>query len=292
MIKAANPKRFNLSALQMVSVAEPEQNIATIERLLSDLEPIPNQLVLLPENALSFANKAAYLTLAEQIGEGVLQSQLACLAARYQCYLVCGSFPIRPEQSQPQQSGIYTTSLVFSPQGRLISHYHKIHLFDALVSDAKGLYKESDTFLAGQDLQLFDWKNGNKSVKVGLAICYDLRFPSLFQALRDNGAEVILVPAAFTQPTGYAHWLPLLQARAIENQCYVVAANQGGTHPCGRQTYGHSMIISPWGKVLTECYSGDAFIVSEFEKKLIDEIRMAMPVSQHNRFITTLISES
>lgn len=286
-MKEGSNKHFNLSAIQMVSVAEPERNINVIARLLAQLNPYVNQLVLLPENALSFACKESYLSLAEPLGHGYFQSQLASLAQQYQCYLVCGSFPIKRDEDL--QDHIYTTSLVFSPQGKLIAHYHKIHLFDAQVADSNGLYKESDTFLSGQSVQVFDWKNELKSLRVGLAICYDLRFPALFQALREQGADVILLPAAFTQITGQAHWLPLLQARAIENQCYLVAANQAGVHPCGRQTYGHSMIISPWGEVIEKIKLGNGYIQSKFDASLLDEIRLAMPVLQHNRFISNTL---
>ncbi|PKG39650.1 carbon-nitrogen hydrolase family protein [Psychromonas sp. Urea-02u-13] len=269
-----------LSALQLVSGASPECNIETIKKLLISLSPKKNQLVLLPENALLFANREAYLTLAESLGVGVFQRQLADLAKQYSCYIICGSFPIKSEINNK----IYTTSLVFSPTGDLISHYHKIHLFDALVADGQGMYKESDTFVPGKSLQLFDWQTDNGIVKVGLAICYDLRFPALFQALREKGAEVLLLPAAFTQVTGQAHWLPLLQARAVENQCYVVAANQGGLHDCGRETYGHSMVVSPWGEVLDKLEKNEGFVCAPFSKTTIDDLRTSMPISTHNRF--------
>lgn len=275
----------NLSAIQMVSVSSPATNLSCLKKLLEKLSPAANQLVLLPENALSFADKKTYLSLAENLGDGYFQSQLGNLAKQYQCYLVCGSFPIKSRQSDK----IFTTSLVFSPQGKLISHYHKIHLFDALVTDQKGLYKESDTFIAGQDIQLFDyWLDSSVSVKVGLAICYDLRFPALFQTLRAQGADIILLPAAFTKVTGEAHWLPLLQARAIENQCYIIAANQGGLHPCGRETFGHSMIISPWGEVLSQLQLGEGVIQAPFAKQLLEKVRQAMPVILHNRFTNSL----
>jgi predicted amidohydrolase len=269
-----------LSALQLVSGASPECNIKKIKQLLITLSPQKNQLVLLPENALLFANRKAYLTLAESLGVGIFQTQLADLAKQYSCYIICGSFPIK----SAIECKIYTTSLVFSPAGELISHYHKIHLFDALVADAQGMYKESDTFVPGTSLQLFDWQTDKGIIKVGLAICYDLRFPALFQALREKGAEVLLLPAAFTQVTGHAHWLPLLQARAIESQCYVVAANQGGLHDCGRETYGHSMVVSPWGEVLDKLEINEGFVCAPFSKTIIDDLRASMPISTHNRF--------
>lgn len=276
---------YNLAAIQMVSVSSAAVNLSSVKQLLETLSPVANQLVLLPENALSLADKAGYLALAEELGEGYYQAELGLLAKHYQCYLVCGSFPIKCIQS----AKIFTTSLVFSPQGQLISHYHKIHLFDAQVTDQKGRYKESDTFMAGNEIQLFDYQMEGESVKVGLAICYDLRFPALFQMLREQGADIILLPAAFTKVTGAAHWLPLLQARAIENQCYIIAANQGGLHPCGRETFGHSVIISPWGEVLSQLASGQGVIRASFEKSFIERVRLQMPVILHNRFTNSLV---
>jgi predicted amidohydrolase len=270
---------FTLSAIQMISEKEADTNLTNLQRLLAELSPSRGQLVLLPENALSFANKESYLQLAENLGDGYYQSQLANLAKQYQCYLVCGSFPIK----STLQNKIYTSSLVFSPLGELISHYHKLHLFDAQVADPRGIYKESDTFIGGQKVQLFDCISDKQSIRVGLAICYDLRFPSLFQALRAQGADIILLPAAFTKVTGKTHWLPLLQARAIENQCYIIAANQGG-----QNTYGHSMIISPWGEILQQLKDEEGSIHYPFDKLLVQKIRQDMPVIAHNRFINSL----
>ncbi|PKF62257.1 carbon-nitrogen hydrolase family protein [Psychromonas sp. psych-6C06] len=271
-------------ALQLVSESDPISNLQVIDQLLSQLNPQSNDLVLLPENAICFADKHQYLKLSEDLGDGTYQTQLAQLAIKYQCYLVCGSFPVKSEQKDK----IFTTTLVFSPAGLLISHYHKIHLFDALVSDEQGAYKESDTFTPGKKLQTFDWVTDDGCFKVGLAICYDLRFPSLFQALREAGSEILLLPAAFTQITGKAHWQPLLQARAIENQCYVVAANQGGIHAGKRHTYGHSMIISPWGDILEKLEMNPGFVSAPFSHRVIKEVRSSMPITAHNRFISVL----
>ncbi|MEI6896080.1 MAG: carbon-nitrogen hydrolase family protein [Psychromonas sp.] len=274
----------NISALQLISSRLPEYNISAVKTLLSNLSPQQDQLVLLPEDALCFATKNDYMALAEPLGNGPYQNQLANLAKRYCCYLVCGSFPTKNKGDEK----IHSTSLVFSPQGKLISYYHKIHLFDAMVDDKQAIYKESDTFIAGQALQLFDWKTAQGTYKVGLAICYDLRFPGLFQSLRAQGADILLLPAAFTQVTGDAHWLPLLQARAIENQCYVVAANQGGLHDNGKKTFGHSMVISPWGTVLDKVEMGAGFVCAPFSKVAIDKLRASMPVMIHNRFTSVL----
>jgi len=273
-----------LCGLQLISDHLPEHNLAAIRALMAALSPKQDQLVLLPENALCIGATADYLALAEPLGDGPYQAQLGLLAKQYGCYLVCGSFPIKAEST----ARIHTTSLVFSPQGMLISHYHKMHLFDAQVNDQQATYRESDTFQAGQALQIFDWKTAQGSYKVGLAICYDLRFPALFQSLRTLGADILLLPAAFTQVTGAAHWQPLLQARAIENQCYVVAANQGGLHVDGRQTHGHSMLISPWGEILDKLETGEGFVCTPFSKTAIDAVRANMPIATHNRFTSVL----
>ncbi len=270
----------NLSLLQMVSDVSLQKNIEQVTELLDRLQPKPMQLVLLPENALCFAHREDYLLHAESLGNGPYQAKLAKLAKLHQCYLVCGSFPIRSENNDK----IYTTSLVFSTTGELIQYYHKIHLFDAKVSDSTGCYQESATFIAGDSLKLFELKHQQGCVKVGLAICYDLRFPGLFQALREAGAEVILLPAAFTKVTGEAHWLTLLKARAIETQCYIVAANQGGLHQGDRETYGHSLIISPWGEILSELGEGLGVLEAAFDQQLINQVRDTMPVLAHNRF--------
>lgn len=274
----------NLSALQLVSCSTPDDNLNIIKTQLATLSPVKNQLVLLPENVLSFAQKDSYLSLAEPLGKGDYQSQLADLARSHHCYLICGSFPI----ISPEKQRVYTSSLVFSPQGKLISFYHKIHLFDALVDDNKLVYKESDSFTAGDAVKLFDWVVDKKVIKVGLAICYDLRFPALFQTLREQGAEVILLAAAFTQVTGKLHWLPLLQARAIETQCYIVASNQGGLHECGLETYGHSMIISPKGEIVQQLKKGVGSIQCLFDRALLESVREAMPIISHNAFTSKI----
>jgi len=277
-----------LTAIQIISSDCIDHNFAQITAQLDRLPALTSEqhhLVLLPENALCFANRTDYLEVAEVLGSGPVQKRLSALAREYQCTLVCGSFPIQ----SPQSDKIYTTSLVYSAQGELISHYHKMHLFDADVADSQAVYRESDTFIPGQGIQVVDCGFAT----IGLAICYDLRFPALFQQLVKAGAEVILLPAAFTKVTGEAHWQPLLQARAIETQCYFVAANQGGEHFVDhaefapRNTYGHSMIIDPWGEILAQTTLGNEVVQANFERERLQTIRQKMPVQQHSRFICT-----
>lgn len=274
-----------LTAIQIISSDCIEYNVEQIKLQLVSLPRVDkaiHHLVLLPENALLFANKEQYLSHAETLGQGPIQQRLSELARKFNCTLICGSFPIK----STQQDKIYTTCLVYSAQGELIAHYHKIHLFDADVSDALGAYRESDTFIAGQEVKVVDCG----FAKVGLAICYDLRFPGLFQKLREQGAEIIILPAAFTEVTGAAHWKALLQARAIETQCYVIAANQGGEHFIEhpnyqpRHTYGHSMVINAWGEIISQLTVDNGFIQADFEQDKLQEVRSNMPVQQHNRF--------
>ncbi|HDY93615.1 MAG TPA: carbon-nitrogen hydrolase family protein, partial [Pseudoalteromonas sp.] len=162
----------------------------------------------------------------------------------------------------------------------LVATYNKIHLFDVNVDDQTGSYRESDFTQAGSDVVVVDSPFG----KIGLTVCYDLRFSGLFNELVRQGADIILVPSAFTVPTGQAHWQPLLTARAIETQCYVVAAAQHGTHENGRQTYGHSIIISPWGNILSELPTGTGFISCSADLDQLQKIRRDMPVQSHQRF--------
>jgi len=273
-----------LTAIQIISSDDINHNFEQICAQLTQFSQCneTNNIVLLPENALIFADRHAYFDHAEILGNGPMQTRLSELAKHYCCTLICGSFPIK----SAQQDKIYTTCLVYSAQGELLDHYNKIHLFDADVSDQLGAYRESDTFIAGQDVKVVDCG----FAKIGLAICYDLRFPGLFQKLREQGAEVIILPAAFTEVTGAAHWQTLLQARAIETQCYFLAANQGGKHFAKhpdyqpRMTYGHSMVVNAWGEVVIQLMTGNGHIQADFNRELLLEIRSKMPVSQHNQF--------
>ncbi|MGL4716785.1 MAG: carbon-nitrogen hydrolase family protein [Aeromonas sp.] len=264
-----------LAAMQLVSGRHWQDNRLEIASELAALPPQRPLLVLLPENFALFGERQGYLDGAEVIGEGPIQQQLAEWAHHYGIWLVAGALPTIVAGADH----IHTSSLVFDPTGALRGHYHKIHLFDVDVADNHGRYRESETFSAGDAPVLVDSPFG----PLGLSICYDLRFPELYRQLALAGARVLLVPAAFTAVTGAAHWEPLLRARAIENQCYVVAANQGGCHETGRQTWGHSMVIDPWGRVLACQDTGRATVLVPMAPGLIDELRSAMPVLNHVR---------
>ena len=264
-------------AIQLTSQADWQNNRQAI---VAQLEQLPAErpcLVLLPENFACLGSVADYHAIAEPLAEGPIQQQLAQWAREYGIWLVAGSLPIR--SADAAESRVHTSSLVYSDAGILQGHYHKLHLFDVDVADGHGSYRESARFVAGEAWQVVASPFGT----LGLSICYDLRFPELYRQLRMAGAEILLVPAAFTRVTGQAHWLPLLRARAIENQCYVVAANQCGQHGGSRQTWGHSVIIDPWGQVLAEAAEIPGLIHSKLDRSHLEQIRLDMPVMRHAR---------
>ncbi|MEG0009301.1 MAG: carbon-nitrogen hydrolase family protein [Aeromonas sp.] len=266
-----------LAAIQLVSGRHWQDNKAQIAAELAALPPERPLLALLPENFALFGERQGYLDGAEPLGDGPIQRQLADWAKTHEIWLVAGAMPTTIAGSEH----IHTSSLVFDPAGDLQGHYHKIHLFDVDVADNHGRYRESETFSPGESPVLVDSPFG----PLGLSICYDLRFPELYRRLTQAGARVLLVPAAFTAVTGEAHWEPLLRARAIENQCYVIAANQGGTHETGRQTWGHSMVIDPWGRVLACQPSGAGTVLAQMDAGLTEELKRTMPVLQHARLL-------
>jgi predicted amidohydrolase len=303
----------NLVAIQLVSTPNVDENFAQIEAQLQRLvvlnKAVPT-LVVLPESFALFGGDATLnFEHQEALNDGPIQSKLAALAVKYNIWLAGGTIPITtipittipittkapttPETSSPKTIETLTTSTnsrssdkfmattpVYNPQGVQVAHYQKIHLFDVDVCDNTASYRESDTTKAGERVVIFDIQG----ITVGLAVCYDVRFPGLFQQLTHAGAQIIVLPSAFTQPTGEAHWHTLLRARAIENQCYLVASSQGGVHANGRITYGHSMIVDPWGTILDEVEKGPDWVHSTFDQELLMQVRRKMPLQQHNRF--------
>jgi nitrilase len=240
--------------------------------------------VVLPECCLFFGGKdTEQLEVARtETTENKLVSALSGLAQEFSVYLVAGSIPLLVKGEDK-----FTNScIVFSPEGEQIGDYDKLHLFDVAVQDNEKNYCESIYTKAGEHLSVVDIAD----VKVGLSICYDLRFPELFRQLTVAGADIITVPSAFTRVTGAAHWQTLLQARAIENQVYIIAAGQEGVHENGRETWGHSMIISPWGEILAQIKTGNGMICADYEPKEIANVRSAIPVALHNRFTNKLMS--
>lgn len=285
----------SLSAIQLCSKPNVEDNLKTINTLLKTLPKSDEHIVVLPECCLFFGGtEKDQLKLAQENNKNNFAvNELSDLAKQYGIYLVAGSLPLlstgevskENESKQEQQGEKFTnSSLVFSPEGKQIQRYDKIHLFDAKVRDGEKQYLESQYTQAGTKLSIAE----TKSTKIGLSICYDLRFPELYRQLRTLGADIITVPSAFTATTGKAHWQPLLQARAIENQVYIIAAGQQGTHENGRETWGHSMIISPWGEVKACAPDGEGIITINYSPEALAKVRQAMPVITHNKFTSKL----
>ncbi|WP_303732008.1 carbon-nitrogen hydrolase family protein [Idiomarina piscisalsi] len=269
-------KKVQLTALQMSSRSKPEDNLDIVKKLLNNL-PSANHphLVVLPEAFVCFgAGDRAQLDMAENYKDGDVQRTLSSLAKQHGVYLIGGTIPIDAGER------FSAASLMYSPEGELVARYDKIHLFDVDVADNTKQYRESKWTKPGAEVVAVDTDCG----VVGMSVCYDLRFPELFRALREAGANVIALPSGFTQVTGKAHWHALVRARAIEQQAYVVAPNQVGVHDNGRETYGHSIIVSPWGEILAEQAKGEGIISVEVDLDKADEIRQQMPVAKQNQF--------
>lgn len=260
--------------VQMNSSADVCANMKMLKQQLHLLYEQGAQLVVTPENTLLFGHKADYQQHAEKLGSGPLQQQLSELASELEIWLIIGSFPIRNDDGT-----LSSTCLVFNANGFLSANYQKLHMFDVDVGDANQAYRESDIFRAGSALRVVDTPFG----KVGLSICYDVRFPALYTMLREADAEIIVVPAAFTKVTGLAHWEVLLRSRAIDTQCWIIAAAQCGSHSSGRETYGHSMIIDGWGEVVNQLGDNIGIILADIDLAKNRQIRNKMPLLEHAR---------
>ncbi|WP_019529736.1 carbon-nitrogen hydrolase family protein [Dasania marina] len=267
-----------IAAIQMLSGSKLDENLARAEILMAQAVAQGAQLLVLPEVFAMFASAQQYTVgVAEATGKAPIRQFLAQQARKHKVWIVAGSIPIADAGSS---SKVYAASLLFNDRGEECARYNKLHLFDVDVADKHGSYRESDTFVPGNDVVVFATPFG----RLGMAICYDLRFPEFFRAMFAEGVDMISVPAAFTRKTGEAHWLPLLRARAIENQCYIIGANQGGDHDNGRETSGGSAIIDGWGKILAQADKGEACVVANMDLASLQQLRLAMPIQQHQRF--------
>lgn len=260
--------------VQMNSGADASENMDRLARQLRTLSHQGAQLILTPENCLVFGQKEDYEKVSEELGHGPRQKQFAQLAFELGIWLIIGSYPIRNPDGT-----LSSTCLVYDKTGTLRASYEKMHMFDVEIADRHQSYRESDTFRAGSGVALVDTPFGT----LGLSICYDIRFPQLYAALRAQGADIIVVPAAFTKATGQAHWEVLLRARAIETQCWLLAAAQCGDHGLGRDTWGHSMIVDPWGQVVTALDDQVGIASADIDLSANLAIRSKMPVLQHAR---------
>ncbi|GAB3439943.1 carbon-nitrogen hydrolase family protein [Massilia solisilvae] len=261
-----------VAAVQMVSTPDVSENLATAARLLLDAAERGARLVTLPEYwpiiGMRDADKVAQ---AEQAGDGPIQRFMAQAAREHGIWLIGGTLPLVSEEP----GKVLNTTLVYDPQGKQVSRYDKIHLFG--FTKGSESYNESATIVPGEAVGTFEAPFG----RVGLSVCYDLRFPELYRAMGE--CALIVVPAAFTHTTGMAHWEVLLRARAIENQCYVLASAQGGTHKNGRRTFGHSMLIDPWGEVKAVLREGEGVVAGEIDPAVLASVRESLPALKHRK---------
>jgi predicted amidohydrolase len=259
-----------VAALQMVSAPDLARNLADAGALIAQAAADGAQLVLLPEYFCFMGFKDTdKVALRETPGDGPIQNFLADAARRNKVWVVGGTLPL----VAPEATRVMNTTLVFDAQGQQVARYDKIHLFS--FSKGQDQFDEARTIRPGEQVRTFDSPAG----RVGLSVCYDLRFPELYRALGD--CALMLVPSAFTYTTGRAHWELLLRARAVENQCYVLAAAQGGTHETGRRTWGHSMLIDPWGERVAQREEGPGVVAGYVDPQRIAEVRQSLPALRH-----------
>jgi nitrilase len=233
--------------------------------------------VTLPENfPLMGKEDADRQAIKEILGRGPIQQFLSEQAEQQQIWLLGGTIPL--ESNNPDK--VYPASLLFNPKGECVAHYNKIHLFDVLVDESSDeSYRESDNFEPGNEVVVANTDIGN----IGLSVCYDLRFPELYRKMHDDNVQIITAPSAFTATTGEAHWESLLRTRAVENLCYVIASNQGGTHVNERETWGHSMIVDPWGTILVSVEKGAGVAVADINLEKQAKLRKMFPALEHRK---------
>ena len=268
---------FKAACIQLQCTSDSERNWRSCETLVRDAAGAGATLIVTPENTTFLGPHAQKVALAESI-DGPTNRRLAELARELEITLLVGSVA---EIAEGEPNRCHNTSLLFGPDGSLLSSYRKVHLFDVDVEDGVR-FKESDTIAPGSETVVSDSPCG----RIGMSICYDLRFPELYRRLVEQGAQILAVPSAFTQKTGSAHWHILLQARAIETQAWVLAPGQVGFHDDEglRHSYGHSLIVNPWGEVIGEVPTGEGYCIASIDLQEVERIRSSMPVQEHRRF--------
>jgi predicted amidohydrolase len=272
-----------IACIQITSNAEMLENIAKIEAMASQAVAQGAEIIFTPENVF-FMEKEKNSQKIYRQSEHPAIFAAAEMARKNKVWLLVGSVAVADEGAQGADAQkAYNRSLLFNPSGEITAYYDKIHLFDVDVGDGQ-IYRESAKIKAGKKTVMAKTAICN----LGLTICYDLRFPQLFRKIAKLGANIISVPAAFTQKTGEAHWHVLLRARAIETGCFIVAPAQTGTHASGRQTYGHSLIIDPWGRILADGGASEGIIYAEIDLAEVDKIHKQMPSLQHDRELNSL----
>jgi nitrilase len=271
---------MKVAALQMTSGADVQANLEQARASLEEAARLGAQLAVLPENfafmGLADADKRS---IAESQGTGPIQDFLSRTALQLQMWIVGGTIPLRAGAD----GRVAAASVVYRSDGTPAARYDKIHLFDVDIPARKESYRESAHVAPGSRPQVVDTPAG----RLGLSVCYDIRFPELFRALSAAGAQILSVPSAFTAPTGRAHWETLLRARAIENLCYVIAPAQSGFHANGRETYGDSMVVDYWGRILRRLPRGTGCVVADLDLAAQAEVRESFPALRHRIFSDT-----
>lgn len=267
-----------VACIQMASSPKVSANLLEAERLIGMAVDKGARLVVLPENfALMGKDERQKVALREAEGGGPIQEFLAQQAHKHGIWLVGGTIPLVARSDEK----IRAACLLFDDQGNRVARYDKIHLFDVAVVDSDERYTESETIEPGDAAVVVETPFG----KLGLGVCYDLRFPELFRTMLEQGMELLAIPSAFTAITGKAHWEILVRARAIENLCYVCAAGQGGYHLSGRATYGHSMIVDPWGQIMNELATGSGLVCSDISMERVRNLRRTFPCLDHRNIV-------
>lgn len=270
---------MKIAALQMVSTPDIDRNLATARRLVAAAAEQGAKLVALPEYfCLMGHTEQDKLRFAETPGDGPIQAALASMAQEHGVWVVGGTLPLRTDDP----ARVLNACCVLTPQGTLATRYDKLHLFR--FDNGKESYDEGAVLQAGQAPVTLDAEVDGQPVRMGLSICYDLRFPELYRAMMQPPCDLLCVPSAFTHTTGQAHWELLLRARAVENQCHVIAPAQGGRHENGRRTWGHSMVIDPWGEVLAVVPEGEGIALAELDSARTAAVRQQLPALRHRRF--------
>jgi nitrilase len=276
MSPSASSADLKIASIQMVSTPDVQENLSTASRLIAAAATEGAQLAVLPEYFCLMGLKDTDKVRArESLGSGPIQEQLSDIAQQNNIFLVAGTIPLEAKDSNK----VLNTTLVFNPAGEQISRYDKIHLFGFQTATER--YQESETIEAGDEPGLLKISINGNDWTFGLSICYDLRFPELYRALGQVDCHII--PAAFTYTTGKDHWEILLRARAIENQCYVLASAQGGIHQNQRRTWGNTMLIDPWGSILANLPEGEGFISGVLCKDKLNEVRSKLPALAHRK---------
>lgn len=269
-----------MAAIQMAAGPQIQANLMEAGRLLKEAATRGAKLAVLPEMfAIMGVQEEARVKAAETLGEGVIQNFLSQQAKKYRMWIVGGTIPIQSDDAERP----FATSLLYNDKGEVVARYDKLHLFDVTISENQEVYTESHSNKAGNKLVVADTPFG----KLGMSVCYDLRFPELYRELSAQGAQIFAIPSAFADITGKAHWEALVRARAIENLCYVIAPGQGGYHVNGRTTHGHSMIVDYWGRVRGVLEKGAGVVVSEVDLDALEQTRNTFPVLTHRRLTNT-----